>query len=365
MLMLVAFRAVRNIDSSGDTRDWVNHTYSVIHTIERFQSAQYVAESATQAYVATGETFDLGKSNSAISTMVDNLSIIQALTRSAPDQVKQVEEIAALANTLVESLEQILTTRRTEDAAAAQALVVHHVGTMTSSELNRKISALYEIQLELLSERDTASYLQDQATRWTVWTGMGLYVLLMGGVVWLTWSDIQARNQAALTLQAAHDSLEVRVQERTAELASANKNLELENMERQWNNQALEHQLRYNHHIVDSISDLVFVLTKASNITRVNPAVLNQTGWESTDLVNKALATCVKLNIRGADSSGDPIARAMKMGRELRTNDAVVIHRDGKTTPVQLALFPLRDSDQVIGGVVTLQVISNQPEAKA
>ena len=58
--------------------------------------------------------------------------------------------------------------------------------------------------------------------------------------------------------------------DRTAELASTNATLSTENLERQWANQALEHQLRYNHLIVDSINDLVFVLTKALNISRVN-----------------------------------------------------------------------------------------------
>jgi len=74
--------------------------------------------------------------------------------------------------------------------------------------------------------------------------------------------------------------LERKVQEDAADLAAANERLSIENLERCWINQALEHQLRYDRLIVNSINDLVFVLTKTMNISRINPAVVHLSGWE-------------------------------------------------------------------------------------
>jgi hypothetical protein len=47
----------------------------------------------------------------------------------------------------------------------------------------------------------------------------------------------------------------------------------VQHRERRWASRALEHQLRYNQLIIDSIGELVFVLTKVLKISRVNPIV--------------------------------------------------------------------------------------------
>jgi hypothetical protein len=54
----------------------------------------------------------------------------------------------------------------------------------------------------------------------------------------------------------------------------------------------------------------------------------------------------------------DPIAQAMNDGRDLREQQAAVVDKAGREIPVRLALFPLRDRDRVVGGVVILQVVS-------
>ena len=66
---------------------------------------------------------------------------------------------------------------------------------------------------------------------------------------------------------------------------------------RDWANQALEHQRRYDELIVNSIADLVFVFTKALNISRVNPAVVHFTGRQPKDLVNSPLSRTVRLTL--------------------------------------------------------------------
>jgi PAS domain-containing protein len=151
--------------------------------------------------------------------------------------------------------------------------------------------------------------------------------------------------------------LERKVQEDAAELALANEKLSIENLERSWVNQALEHQLRYDRLIVNSITDLVFVLTKAMNISRINPAVVHLSGWEPQELVNSPLSRVVRLD--GEDRGGglhpaDPLGQALREGRDLRDQPAVLEDRNGLSTPVRLTLFPLRDGDNVVGGVAVV-----------
>jgi PAS domain S-box-containing protein len=149
-------------------------------------------------------------------------------------------------------------------------------------------------------------------------------------------------------------ALEIEVRENAAQLAVANDQLTGELLERRWVNQALEHQLRYNQLIVDSISDAVIVLTKALRISRINPAVVHLTGFEGKDLVNEPLERLVRLE-GGRTLAADPLGQAMREGRDVRDQPAVVSGRDGARVPVRLTLFPLRDHDKVVGGVVLLR----------
>jgi PAS domain S-box-containing protein len=131
--------------------------------------------------------------------------------------------------------------------------------------------------------------------------------------------------------------------------------LRAENLERAWGSQALEHQLRYNELIVNSVSDLVFVLTKAQNISRLNPAVTHVTGFETKELVNRPLQSLVRLGGADRPAGFDPLAQALREGREYREADAYVQDRSGREKPVSFMLFPLRDRDRVVGGVVILR----------
>jgi PAS domain S-box-containing protein len=156
-------------------------------------------------------------------------------------------------------------------------------------------------------------------------------------------------------LAEANATLEAKVKERTAELAATNERLVAENQERQWGAQALEHQLRYSQLIINSISDLIFVTTKALNVSRINPAVTQRTGRQSTELVNGPLSRVVTL-ARPGPSAFDPLAQALKEGRELQDEPAMVTSKDGRTVPARLSLIPLRDRDKVVGSVVTVHL---------
>lgn len=152
----------------------------------------------------------------------------------------------------------------------------------------------------------------------------------------------------------ANRVLELQVKEHAAELERTNAQLRAELLERRWGNQALEHQLRYNQLIIDSISEAVFVLTKALNISRINPAVVHLTGFEAADLVNQPLSDLVELEVT-APHLTDPLGRALKEGHDLREQSALARDRRGGQVPVVLSLFPLRDKDKVVGGIAILR----------
>jgi PAS domain-containing protein len=156
-------------------------------------------------------------------------------------------------------------------------------------KIEKSVNNIIETENGLLRERDEQQHLQAQATKMTVYTGLGVNFVLLALVVWLMRDDLAARRKAAEALEEANAQLEAKVQERTAELVKTNQSLKQENLERRWSYQALDHQLRYNQLIINSIAEMVIVISRALNISRVNPAVVHQTNWEPQELISQSI----------------------------------------------------------------------------
>jgi PAS domain S-box-containing protein len=356
VLVAVVVIAIRNINRAELGSDWVNHTHAVILEVDAVLASVHAAESAVRTFVMTGDARDLAAGRAAISEMSEHVEIAKALTQGEAAQNVQVVAIEKLVTQRAEFAQRILTAAASDRAAAANLLATADASVATIGEIRRAVERLKGEEMALLAQRDTAAYLQAQTTRWTVWTGVALDVLLLGAAAWLIRDDIAARRRAATVLAEANAVLEIKVKERTAELSASNEKLLAENLEQRWAHQAAEHQLRYYQIVFNSLNDLVFVVTKAMNVSRVNPAVVSVTGSEPSALIDRPLANFVRL----AGDPGaklEPMLRALREGRELRAQSASINDGNGQPVAVRLTLFPVRDRDKVVGGVVVLELL--------
>jgi PAS domain S-box-containing protein len=357
VLVAVVALAVRSLNRSELSADWVNHTHALILEIDGVLASAHAGDGALRTFVMTGEPRDQAASREAWSAMSEHLEIAKALARAEPAQQAELLQLETLANQRADVTQRVLTAWQADRAAAVRVLVAADAQAATLGEIRRVVEKLKAEEMALLAARDTASYLQAQSTRWTVWTGVALDFLLLGSVAWLIRDDIAARRRAAAALAEANAQLERKVSERTAELSAANTRLVAENLEQRWAQQAAEHQLRYYQIVFNSLNDLVFVVTKAMNVSRVNPAVVAVTGREPSALIDRPLASLVRL-AGDAGAKLEPMTRALREGRELRAQDASIDDAHGRPTPVRLTLFPVRDRDKVVGGVVVLERLS-------
>lgn len=356
ILVVVAVVALRNISRATASNDWVNQTHAAILELGSLRGSFLASDAALRTLLVTGSEQDEAACREAMSNLSENLEVLRALLRTDRASAPALERLDTLTEGRSKLTRDALAARRGGKPEAIRALVLADTAAGVTAEVRRIVEKLKTEQMALLAARDGEAYLQAQTTLWTVGTGVALNFLLLGLAGWLVRDDVRARRRAAEVLREANEQLETRVRERTAELAKANEVLRAENLERAWGAQALEHQLRYNELIVNSISDLVFVLTKAQNISRINPAVTHITGFETKELVNRPLQSLVRLGGAGRPAGGaDPLAQALREGREHREAEAFVKDRAGAETPVYFMLFPLRDRDRVVGGVVILR----------
>lgn len=363
VLAFVAIVAVRNIGRATAASDWVNHTHAVLQEAGQILSTARAGEGTLRAYAAGGDEADAEASRAAFGEMLERLEVAKALTRADPAQHARVLEIERLANGRAALADAVFAARRAGQPGEIQTLL-DRADWRSTGEIHRAVEQLQAEQMALLADRDRTAFLQAQTTRWTVWAGVAFNVLLLAGAVWLIRDDLAARRRVAAVLEQANAELETRVRERTAELATANEQLANENLERRWANEALEHQVHYHQLIVNSIGDGVFVLTKALNISRINPAVVHLTGFEAQHLVNRPLASVLRRVDDKADGVApmfDPLLQALREGRDLRDIPGEAENKLGQKKPVRFALYPLRDRDKVVGGVAVVQPRGLQP----
>lgn len=355
----IATFAIRAINRDAESADWVNQTHATIYELDGMMSEMQAGEGMLRTYALTGDARDFTECRSAYFAVLEHHALAQALTRDSADiqaALGQMERTVEARLALADSLRKLVDARQTDEVRKA---LQADAGATATAEFKRSITRLRNRQFELLTERDRESYQRAQTTRFVVGLGVVTNLLLFGAVAWLIRDTLAARRKLTETLEQANVVLEQKVKERTAELTASNRSLTRENLERKWTTFSQERQLRYNHAIVNTVSDLVFVLSKALNVTRLNPAVAHATGLAEEEILGKPIAQVLRLpTAEGGGPAGDRLVRAVTEGRELTDYPAEVLDRNGNSRAGVLSVVPLHDDNVVVGAVVVLRLLS-------
>ncbi|HWD18892.1 MAG TPA: CHASE3 domain-containing protein [Verrucomicrobiae bacterium] len=362
ILIYVAISSVNNIKRSVATSDWVNHTHDVILQADAVVSSLHAGDSALRTYLMTGDRRDQGQYRSFYNEMVEHMEQAKALTRSGDETSLNGEflHLEGLIKERIDFTRTIVTAREQKGLEGARAEMAAHPDIEQMGKLQRLVNSIISQEKGFLRERDQEARAQAEATKWIVHLGLIVNFMLLVFVSWLLRDDLASRRKAAQALEDANAQLEIKVQQRTAELVASNTNLKKENLEKKWSNQALDHQLRYSQLIINSIDELIFVISKALNVSRINPAVLRVSGWEPTEIIAQSLDRVIQLP--DGDSAG-AMTVAMREGREIQNRSANLVCKGGTTVPIRFSLIPLHDQDKVVGGVVTVRLAQPPPSA--
>lgn len=358
ILVIVAVVAVTNIRRSIASSDWVNHTHAVMLETDAIVSSLHAGEASLRSYLLSADKRDQVAYRELFTEMVEHLEVAKALTRQEPVPRSRILRLEELVGKRIELARELVRTLELQGEDAARKKLQADAGSILRGEIQMVAQKLAGEQQELLRQRDKASYLQAQATRWTVWSGLGLNVLLLVFLGWMIRDDIAARRKAAAALQEANAILEQKVLERTAELVKVNENLKKENLERQWSEEALEHQLYYSDLIINMIDDHIFVISKAINISRVNPAVVHTTGYDLAEIVGHPMSRILDIpELPAGDATAQiRFEQAVKQGREIQGRRGHLLCKNGTAIPMYFNMVPLRDQNSVVGSVMTVHV---------
>ncbi len=357
-LIGVLIYSIQNLQRAKKSAEWVNHTHAYMAEIGATVAASSSADGALHAYLLSNSPAQEVAFQHAFADLAEHLEFAQALAGADPDETARLTELADALLARADRARRLLAAARAGDRADVQAQL-RSDPEGADLEVTRLAQRIISRQQDLLRERDRIAFEQDLQARTTLYVSAGLNLLVLIAAGWFIRDDLQARKRETELLARANEDLEARVRARTAELAQRNNELRSENLESRWKAEALDHQLRYNQLIIASVASPVVVITRALNISRLNPATERLAGRTATELVDQPLSDLVLVTGEGDSSAPlDPVETALRVGQDLIDQAATVKTAQGSTLPVLLSLYPLRDQDHIVGGVVTLRITS-------
>ena len=159
---------------------------------------------------------------------------------------------------------------------------------------------------------------------------------------------LTALKQAQYSLQEAHDYLETRIRERTAELAESNLALQAEIKERIQTQEALERQtlkLKEQSDLLDLATDAIFIRSLDGTISYWNKGAERLYGWTKQEAVTQGLGKLlhtkfpvpfeeIKLKLFHEGSWEGELVHNTRNGRRLTVASRWTLWRDQDSTPV-------------------------------
>jgi PAS domain S-box-containing protein len=187
-------------------------------------------------------------------------------------------------------------------------------------------------------------------TRAVILTVLGITVLLaLCSLMFAVLIDVRA-NRA---LQKSYDELELRVEERTAELKE--------------NQARLEQAEERSRLLLESVEEGIFGVGKDGLVNFINPAGLAMVGFEANELIGQKIHPLIhhtRADGSPYPSEECPMDNSLTRGVIGNRDDEVLWRKDGTAFPVEYTSVPIRKNGSIAGTVVVFRDISERKEAE-
>jgi PAS domain S-box-containing protein len=157
--------------------------------------------------------------------------------------------------------------------------------------------------------------------------------------------DISARKRAEEQVQRAHDELEQRVEERTADLVEANERLRQEIEERKQAEEALRNSEKKYRALINEASDSIVLLDTEGNVLDTNKRALELFGYSKDEFLKKHVTELHPE--QELEKTFTAFKEAVQSGAG-SLSDTKILRKDGKAVPVDITGSVIHYGDQKV-----------------
>jgi PAS domain S-box-containing protein len=323
---VVAYMSVVRLNENAA---WVGHTHEVLSRLELLLAAATDAETAERGYVITGDESYLEPYRNSAALVEDEARHLRELMADNRAQTQRLDSTVPLVTGRLENLRDVIELRKNQGFAAAQGEILSGKGKGFHDRIRRLVDEMKNAETSLLIERERRTHRSSTVAQRVILGGGFLGCGLVGLALFAIRRDFAGRALAETALRDANDQLELRVQQRTAQLARA----------AEANSQLAS--------IIEFSDDAIVSKDLDGIITSWNPGAERLFGYSSREAEGKPMA----MLIPPERSSEEPtILARIARGETTDHFETVRTRKDGTKIDVSVTISPIRDSRGLIIG---------------
>ena len=328
-LGLVGVVSYLNVARLQANASWVEHSHDVLSRLEMVLAALTDCETAERGYVITGDESYLQPYRQSSALIGPQVKRLRQLTADNPAQQARVEAVAALAANRLSELSTVIQLRNQQGFAAAQSEIVSGKGKRFHDQIRGLVAQTSAAEDTLLNEREQLTNRSVADTKAVIIGGGLLACGIVGFALGAIRRDFAGRKRAEQGLRDAKGQLELRVEQRTAQLEkAAETNARLAS-------------------IIESSDDAIASKNLQGIITSWNFGAERLFGYAAAEVVGLPMAILVPPERSSEEST---ILARIARGETTDHFETVRVRKDGRRIDVSVTISPVRDSSgQVIG----------------
>ncbi len=203
----------------------VAHTHEVLGALATVVNALLDAESGQRGFIITGEGRYLAPYSSEIQVVSEHIGRLRTLTSDNPRQQERIARLEPLIRFRLTMLREGLELRRSKGAEAGRAFIQSGRGQQAMRDVRQIAATMQKEEEQLLEVRSRESRASGRSALLSTTVANSVLVAVFCLLYFLVHRTFRERERSEAALRAAHGLLEVKVEERTAELAQANDKL--------------------------------------------------------------------------------------------------------------------------------------------
>jgi len=361
VVMAISYHAVQSLSTAEENRA---HTFNLMQALQKVELELQDADTAEREFLLTNNPKVLKPYDLSLKNHKSNFSLLADLTSGDPTLKPAIERLEKLVEAKQADMAEGIDMRGRVGFDAAVQIVLDGEGNAIMDEIRLELRKLISSEHQKLIMRDAKVNKEAHSAKMAMLAGTITAVLVAvfaGMMIRLT---LREREFVAQQLRDAHQGLEQKVLERTAELNTANHQLQTEIEFRQKTENALREQRHFLNAVLQSLNEGIIAFDTRGQITVVNNVTRKFFGLPIGEIPPYGPEWSKYYDVLNADGTKPlipeelPMQRAIAGERFLGAELIVAAHGSPNRVLWATGQPIIDEDDQRLGAVVALHDIT-------